>query len=109
SNNLMIPTGDAKFGTLDYQIHANGMVDTVDEINGFPIKVDGGGAVFIKDVAHTEDSNQIQTNIVRINGKRQVYIPIYRQPGANTIQIVDGVRDAIGRILQRLPKGFGLN
>jgi multidrug efflux pump subunit AcrB len=109
SSNLMIPTGNAKFGSFDYQINANSMVPEVDQINDFPIKIDGGAPVYVKDVAHTEDSNQIQTNVVRVNGRRQVYIPIYRQPGANTIQIVDGVKEAITTILQRLPKGINLD
>ena len=108
ANNLMIPTGNAKFGDFDYQIIANSMVPEVEQINDFPIKADGGTPVFIKDVAHTEDSSQIQTNIVRIDGRRQVYIPIYRQPGANTIQIIDGIKQAIGGILERLPKGINL-
>ncbi|MFQ5738231.1 MAG: efflux RND transporter permease subunit [Acidobacteriota bacterium] len=61
-----------------------------------------GAPVFIRDVGRVEDSHQIQTNVVRVNGKRQVYIPIYRQPGANTLQIVDSIRDRLQRILQRL-------
>src|SRR5215813_13087040 len=36
ANNLMIPTGNAKFGDFDYQIIANSMVPEVDEINDFP-------------------------------------------------------------------------
>ncbi|HLG18138.1 MAG TPA: efflux RND transporter permease subunit [Blastocatellia bacterium] len=110
ANNLMIPTGNAKFGELDYQIITNSMVPEVEQINDFPIKVDDNGApIFIKDVAKTEDSSQIQTNIVRVDGRRQVYIPVYRQPGANTIQIVDGIKEALGRILERLPKGINLD
>lgn len=110
ANNLMIPTGNAKFGSLDYQIIANSMVPEVEQINDFPIKVDDGGApIFVKDVARTEDSSQIQTNIVRVEGRRQVYIPVYRQPGANTIQIIDGIKEALGRILERLPKGINLD
>ena len=66
ANNLMIPTGDAKFGNLDYQIVSNSMVPNVDQINNFPIKADGGTPVFVKDVAHAEDSSQVQTNIVRV-------------------------------------------
>ncbi len=109
ANNLMIPTGNAKFGNLDYQIVSNSMVPNVDQINNFPIKADGGTPVFVKDVAHAEDSSQIQTNIVRVDGRRQVYIPVYRQPGANTIQIVDGIKSELGRILERLPKGVHLD
>lgn len=101
-SNLMIPTGNAKFGMLDYQINSNAMVTEVAELNDIPIKVEKGATVFLRDVASAQDSYQIQTNIVRVNGKRQVYIPIYRQPGANTIQIVNEVRESSGRILQRL-------
>ncbi len=101
-SNLMIPTGNAKFGMLDYQINTNAMVKEVAELNDIPIKVEKGATVFLRDVATAEDSYQIQTNIVRVNGKRQVYIPIYRQPGANTIQIVNEVRERSVRILQRL-------
>src|SRR3970282_169854 len=58
--------------------------------------------VFMRDVGEVKDSHQIQSNIVRVNGRRQVYIPIYRQPGANTIQIVNSIRSQLARILQRL-------
>lgn len=112
--NLMIPTGNAKFGALDYQIDANSMVDQVEELNNFPVKIEPSLAwqpapIFLRDVGHAEDAAQIQTNIVRIDGKRQVYIPIYRQPGANTIQVVDGVKAALDEILQRLPEAINLD
>jgi len=106
--NTMIPTGSAKLGDIDYQINANGMVERVPELDDIPIKLEGGAPVFVGDVAETRDSSAIQTNIVRVNGRRQVYIPIYRQPGANTIQIVEGVRAMLGPIQERLPKGVNL-
>jgi multidrug efflux pump subunit AcrB len=107
--NTLIPTGNAKIGDYDYQVNANGMVPNVDQMDQFPIKLDGQGApVYIRDVGKVEDSHQIQTNVVHINGKRQVYIPIYRQPGANTIGVVEGVKRAIGEISARLPKGINL-
>ena len=110
SFNVLIPTGNAKIGDFDYQINVNGMVKDVDEMNRFPIRVDESGApIYVGDVAEVEDSHQIQTNIVHINGKRQVYIPIYRQPGANTIGVLDAMRGAIDNILARLPKGIDLN
>ncbi len=108
--NTLIPTGNAKIGDYDYQINASGMVPKVDQMDQFPIKLDERGApVYIRDVGKVEDSHQIQTNVVHVNGKRQVYIPIYRQPGANTIGVVDGVKGAIGEIGARLPKGINLD
>ncbi len=110
----LIPTGTAKLGTLDYQVVTNGMPERVEEMNAFPIRIEGGAPVLIRDVGEVKDAHQIQTNVVRISappdmaGKRQVYIPIYRQPGANTIAVVDGVRAALSSILERLPKGIHL-
>ena len=108
--NTFIPTGNAKIGEFDYQINANGMVQHVEQMNEFPVRVGKGGApILIRDVGKVEDTHQIQTNIVRVNGRRQVYIPIYRQPGANTIAVVDGIKETIGSILERLPKGVNLD
>src|SRR5262249_42111637 len=109
NSNVFIPTGNAKIGPIDYQINANGMVARVEEINDFPIKIENGAPVFIKDVGVVKDAFAIQTNIVHVDGKRQVYIPIYRQPGANTIQAVEGVKEAIPRIASRIPSGIHLD
>lgn len=100
--NVMIPTGNAKIGDIDYQINANGMVETVAEMNDLPLAIGNGPATFVRDVAKVEDTSQIQTNIVRVNGKRQVYIPIYRQPGANTIAVVEGIKAELEPIKERI-------
>src|SRR5881398_1585224 len=104
----MIPTGNAKFGALDYQINTNGMVPLVAQLNDLPLRVGNGPPTYIRDVAKVEDSHQIQTNIVRVHGKRQVYIPIYRQPGANTIAVVESIKAQLKPILERI-KGINLD
>ena len=109
ASNVFIPTGDVKFGDMHYFINANGMVPRVVDLNDGPLKVQDGAPVFLRDVGEAKDAYQIQTNIVRVNGKRQVYIPIYRQPGANTIRVVDGVKEASAAILSRVPKGIRLD
>jgi multidrug efflux pump subunit AcrB len=115
SFSTLIPTGTAKLGDLDYQVITNGMPERVAEMNEFPIRIQDGAPVTIRDVGEVKDANQIQTNVVRISappemaGKRQVYIPIYRQPGANTIAVVDGIRSALSSILARLPEGIHLD
>jgi len=75
-SNVIIPTGNAKFGDKDYQIITNAMPEKVDDMNKFLIRAENGVPITIGDVGKVEDSHQIQTNIVHIGGKRQVYIPI---------------------------------
>ncbi|MEO2011207.1 MAG: efflux RND transporter permease subunit [Pirellulaceae bacterium] len=101
-HNVLIPAGNAKIGQLDYQILTNALTETVEEINETPIRKVDGALVLLKDVGEAKDAGQIQSNVVRINRKRQVYIPIYRQPGANTIEIVNAIKDRLERIQSRL-------
>ncbi|MCH8241921.1 MAG: efflux RND transporter permease subunit [Planctomycetes bacterium] len=99
---VFIPTGNAKIGDIDYQIISNAMTKTVEEMNDLPIFTEGDAVVFLRDVAKIEDSHQIQSNKVRINGSTMAYIPIYRQPGANTLAIVDSIKSKLARINIRL-------
>ena len=100
--NVFIPAGNIKAGDMDYQIFANSMPRRADQINDVPLGIKKGSAIFMRDVGRVQDSAQIQTNLVRINGRRQVYIPIYRQPGANTIEIVNSIKRNLQQMLQRL-------
>jgi multidrug efflux pump subunit AcrB len=92
---LMSTPGVAKFGGYEFQLDSNAMVNAVKELNDIPIRAETGNRVFLRDVGYAIDSHSIQTGMVRINGKRQVYVPIYRQQGASTLTVVDGVRDEI--------------
>ncbi|MGD1092634.1 MAG: efflux RND transporter permease subunit [Bryobacteraceae bacterium] len=57
-------------------------------------------------MGEAKDANQIQYNLVRVNGQRSVYLPIMKQGGdTNTIQVVDGIRSMIGH-LTGIPKSL---
>ena len=95
-SNLILPAGDVRIGNRDYNIYANSQVDRPEDINQIPLKSVGLGSVVVADVGRAEDAGAIQTNIVRIDGQRSVYIPILKQGGdSNTIAIVAGVKSII--------------
>jgi multidrug efflux pump subunit AcrB len=94
--NLILPAGDVQLGVLDYNIYTNSQLSTVAEIDQLPIKTVGQSPVRITDIGYAKDAQQIQTNIVRVDGQRSVYIPVMKQGGdANTIEVVEGVRDKL--------------
>ena len=102
--NLILPTGDVQIGPLDYNIYTNSQLRSVDEINNLPVKMDGMSPVRIADVATAKDAQQIQTNVVRVDGQRSVYIPVLKQGGdTNTIAVVDGMREALTKLVD-IPK-----
>src|SRR6202163_1560962 len=103
-SNLILPAGDVPIGALDYNIYTNSQLPTMAEIDQLPLKVVGGSVVRVNDVGFAQDSHQIQTSIVRVDGKRSVYTPVLKQGGdTNTIAVVDGVR-AVVKNLVDVPK-----
>src|SRR5262245_3707416 len=98
-SNLIIPVGDVKVGPFDYFVYSNSLMDRATDLNDVPIKTVGNSWGTVKDVGEAVDVNQIQYNIVRVDGQKSCYIPIMKQGGdINTIDVVNGVRDLIGRL-----------
>jgi multidrug efflux pump subunit AcrB len=105
--NTFIPAGDIKMGDWDYQIVSNGLVRNIADMDDFLLRAENGVRVKLSDVGHAEDSSAIQTNVVRINEKNEVYVPIYRQPGANSLRVMDEVKTAVSQ-LEKTLSGFTL-
>jgi len=104
NSNLILPAGDVKMGPYDYFVYSNSLVDNMDQLAQVPLKVKGHSWVTVGDVGKAEDSHGIQTNIVRIDGQKSVYIPVMKQGGdTNTIAVVDGLRQ-LTKHLYDIPK-----
>jgi HAE1 family hydrophobic/amphiphilic exporter-1 len=107
--NLIIPAGDAKIGNTDYFVTTNSMIEDPSKIDDVPVKIGNGQApVLVRDVGRAEDAAQIQQNVVRIDGQRSVFIPVLKQGNANTIEVVDGVRALLPKVVG-LPAGIRLD
>ncbi len=98
AQNLILPSGTAKIGDLQYEVSMNGSPDTIAEINALPIRTQNGTTTYIRDVAHVRDGYSPQTNIVRQDGLRGTLITIMRNGGASTLDIVRDVKDTLKRI-----------
>jgi multidrug efflux pump subunit AcrB len=100
NSNLILPAGDVRIGSKDYNIYANSQFPSADAMNDMPLKSVGNSSVLVGDVGKAVDSGALQYNIVRIDGQRSVYVPIFKQGGgSNTITIVDGIKAAIQHLV----------
>jgi multidrug efflux pump subunit AcrB len=107
--NLILPAGNVKIGPIDYGINANSQLSTIEEINELPIKTVGAASVRVKEIGEARDAEQIQYNVVRVDGQNSVYVPILKQGGdTNTIAVVDGAKDALNK-LTGIPQGLQTN
>lgn len=106
--NLILPSGDIKAGNLDYNVFTNNQFRTVEPIADVVVKIDlRGNPVRVRDLATVTDASDIQTNIVRTDGKRSVYLRVNKQPIANTVEVVDALRKALPRMIG-IPPGVQL-
>jgi multidrug efflux pump subunit AcrB len=108
AQNLILPTGTAKLGELEYGVELNGSPRTVAELNDLPIRTVGGTTVFVRDVANVRDGYSPQTNVVRVNGQRGALMSTYKTGRASTLQIVDRVKRALVGIRRSLPDDLHL-
>jgi hydrophobic/amphiphilic exporter-1 (mainly G- bacteria), HAE1 family len=104
--NLILPAGDTRLGPFNYSLYTNSQVPTVADIGRIPLKASDQGVVSIDDIGQARDAQQIQYNIVRVDGQPSVYLPVLKQGGdSNTISVVDGVKSAVAG-LQDIPAGM---
>jgi multidrug efflux pump subunit AcrB len=104
NSNLILPAGDVRIGDKDFNIYANSQFPDAKSMNQMPLKSVGNGSVLVADIGHAEDSGALQYNIVRIDGQRSVYVPVFKQGGnSNTITIVNGMKAAIKKLVDIPP------
>ncbi len=104
AQNLILPSGTAKIGPLQYNVHLNESTNTVAELNALPIKTQNGATTYIGDVAHVRDGFSPQTNVVRQDGVRGTLMTIMKNGGASTLDIVDHVKELLPKIGETVPQ-----
>jgi len=104
-SNLILPAGDVKIGPDDYYVYSNSLVENVKDLDNLPIKTVGTSSVTVGDIGEAKDANQLQYNIVRIDGQKSAYIPIMKSGGdSNTIQVVDQLRELTAHLFDLPPQ-----
>lgn len=104
AQNLILPSGSAKIGPMQYQVEMNGSPTSVAGLNDLPIKTQNGATTYLRDVAHVRDGNTPQTNIVRQNGLRGTLISVMKNGGASTLDIVANIKATLKRLAPTLPE-----
>ncbi|MBL0126428.1 MAG: efflux RND transporter permease subunit [Flavobacteriales bacterium] len=108
-NTTMIPSGIAQIGPLNWSIDARGMLEHVEEFNDIVVAQRDGRPIYIRDIGTTMDASAVQTNIARVDGREQVYLPVFKRSNANTIAAVEAVKAAPPSLQERLPEDVRLN
>lgn len=106
--NLMAAPGTAYIGGRQLLLDSNSMLGEVADFNQIPITLGPGRNVFLGDIGRAEDASAIQTSRVLVDGTPEVFVPIYRQQGSSSLDVVRELRRLIPWMESRLPGGTSL-
>ncbi len=103
NQNLILPGGTSKIGSLEYDVEINGSPRSVAELNDLPIKSQNGATIYVRDVAHVRDGYPPQTNVVRSDGQRGSLMTVLKSGNVSTLDIIAGIRKMLPQVLATMP------
>jgi len=95
-------------GALEYFVRLNSSPDSSKLLGDIPIREVNGKMIYVRDVAQVRDGAAIQTNVVRTNGHRGLYLTMVKYGGASTIAVVDQVKAMLPQVKTTLPPDVDL-
>jgi multidrug efflux pump subunit AcrB len=102
-NNTITPSGNLRVDSTMFITSINSLENKVAAFEDIPIKSNGTGAVYVKDVATVSDGADITVHYALVNGKRSVYIPVVKTADASTWDVVQALRKKIPEMKSLLP------
>lgn len=103
---LVLPAGDQKIHATDWMVQSNAMPLQVEDFKNIPIKREGNAYIFLRDVADVDLTGPPQTNAVLVEGQQAVIIVVMKSGDASTLDVVEGVKQAIPKIEKTVPGGM---
>jgi multidrug efflux pump len=104
--NANLAKGQITNGDISADILANDQISHAEDYKPIIVGYNKGSAVRLDDVADVLDSTQNLRAAGYLNGKRAVTLIVFRQPGANIIDTVDRIREALPSVKASIPQGI---
>lgn len=109
ANNFLSSSGQSKGQMVQINLRVSTSLHSVDDFRRMVIKQQGNSVVRLEDVATVTLGADDYDNSVAFDGKKAVYVGIQIAPGANLLEVLARVRDAMPGIQAQLPQGLHSN
>ncbi|MBM3341499.1 MAG: multidrug efflux RND transporter permease subunit [Betaproteobacteria bacterium] len=109
ANNANRPKGVVEEGARQWQIYANDQSLSAAEYAPLVVAWRNGAPIRLEDIAQVIDAVQDVRNAGISNGKPAVLIQLFRQPGANIIEVANRVRDILPQLQAAVPQAIDVN
>ncbi len=106
--NSDIPGGNLTGRDQEQVLRTLGRIEDPAAFNDIVIAVVNGAPVRVRDVGHAEDGTRERRSSSRLNGQPAVTLEVRRQSGANTVAVIDGVKERLEAVRPQMPAGVRL-
>jgi len=108
NGNVNLPTGTLYGSDRTYNVMVNGQFEAAKSFADLIVSYQNGAPVRLRDIGRIYDGVQNDKVAAWVNGQRGVLLAVQRQPGANTIAVVERVRAVLPEFRKQLPAGLDL-
>jgi HAE1 family hydrophobic/amphiphilic exporter-1 len=108
SANVNTPVGTLEGPQQMLTLQANKQLRNAAEFAEVIVTTRNGITVRLKDVATVEDSVETVKSYANLNGEPSITLAILRQPGANTVRVVDAVKQALPKLKEQMPQSVNM-
>jgi len=108
SSNVNRPTGTLYGPDRNYVIQTAGQLLNAEAYRSIVVAYRNGSPIRLNEVAHVYDGVENERNAGWYNGSRTIYLAIQRQPGTNTVEVVDRIKELLPQLGQQLPASVQL-
>lgn len=107
--NTEIPGGLMQSESKEYTVRTLGRVADARDFDDLVVSTVNGHPIRLGDLGEVVDGQKELRNKARLNGEPAVLMTIQRQPGANTVEVVDNIRERLARSRELLPNDVALD
>ena len=108
-NNAITPSGNLRVDSTMYVTSINSLEGKVEHFGDIPIRSNGNGIIYVRDVANVADGADVTVDYALVNGKRSVYIPVVKTADASTWEVVQTLRKRIPEMKSLLPEDVNIS
>ena len=106
--NVDLPTGTLYGAKRTFNVMVNGQFEAAKPFGQLIVSYQNGAPVRLSDIAHVYDGIQNDKHSDSYNGQIGVFLGVQRQPGVNTIAVVERIRAVLSKFEKQLPAGIDL-
>jgi HAE1 family hydrophobic/amphiphilic exporter-1 len=109
SQQLEVPAGTIAQGSTELSVYVDSLAPQVDTLGNLVIQQTDSGPIYLHDVASVEDTFKTRSTLVRVDGREGISLAVVKLADANSISVVNAVKDKIAQLNQQLPPGTHLD